>query len=444
MAPTGRALADPTRLYESVRKRARLWRAWSEIHRNAISSKSADTRAEAKTFKQEIVRNLDRIARQLQQNRFRFLPQKGVLIPKASGRPRPIVMAPIESRVVQRSILDTLQEIPALREVLCAGYNFGGVPGKDFGVPGAIVKVQSAIKEHPYYLRTDVKSFFERVNRQLAVRGVLRFVEDPKFASLFERAVETEIAEAKKYGPSIQLFPLHDEGVAQGSCLSPLLCNLLLADLDVRMNDRGIVCIRYIDDILILGRSSQSVLKAFISAHEVLAPLGLECYDPRRPEDKGKAEQGLVRNGLTFLGCELKEYQVRPSRQNRHELLANVKAVFGDSLRLLSDRAGALSTHVSYAESVTLVSKIVQGWANTFGFCTDERLMGSLDAEINGLVDDYTNRAWMLLRQASPLDRRRGLGVFAIADRVQPLATKLLKSLSIPSVGSDKLRVSDK
>lgn len=421
------------RLYDSVRRRGRLWRAWSDVHRNAISSKSADTRTEANAFKQEIVRHIERIARQLQQNRFRFLPQKGVLIPKASGQSRPIVIAPLESRIVQRSILDALQDIPALRQTLCAGYNFGGVPGKDFGVPGAILRAQSEFKARPYYIRTDVKSFFERVNKSLAIRHVLRFVNDEKFADLFERAVDTEIADASNYGPNIRLFPLHDQGVAQGSCLSPLLCNLLLADLDLRMNDRGIVSIRYIDDILILGRSAEAVVKAFAAAQEMLTRLGLECYNPRRAEDRGKAEQGIVSRGLTFLGCELTGSQVRPSRENRRELLSGVRTAFDESLHLLTNASVAAKAHGTYAETITLVGKIVQGWANTFGFCTDDRVMGGLDAEITSLVEGYTKSVFTLLRRSSPLNRRRGLGVFAIADRVQPLATKLLRSLNIDS-----------
>jgi len=433
VVPTGQLKTDPSRLYEGVRKRARLWRAWSEVHRKAVTSKSRETRGEAREFARGVVRHIDRIARQLQQDRFKFLAQKGVLIPKSSGRYRPIVVAPIASRIVQRSILDTLQDLPELRRELCAGYNFGGVPGEDFGVPGAIVKVQSEITERPFYIRTDVKSFFEHVNKPLAIARVLAFTDDKKFAAFFETAVQTELADAARYGDHVKLFPLSDEGVAQGSCLSPLLCNLLLKDLDKQLNDRSVVAIRYIDDVLILGRSAKSVFKAFSAAQETLWSMGLSCYDPRLMEDKGKAEFGNASDGLTFLGCELIGREVRPSKANRHQLLQSVEATFEDSLRLLAEPTKAIGARASYAEAITFVSKIVQGWANTFAFCTDDRVMGSLDAEINRLVDEFTNRAWRRLRGASALNRRRGLGVFAIADRVQPVSASLVKSLRVTS-----------
>jgi len=433
VVPTGQIKPDPSKLYENVRKRARLWRAWTEVHRKAVTSKSRETRGEAREFARGIVRHIDRIARQLRQDRFKFLPQRGVLIPKSGGRFRPIVVAPIASRIVQRSILDTLQSLPEIRRELCAGYNFGGVPGEDFGVPGAIVKAQSEITERPFYIRTDVKSFFEHVNKPLAIARVLAFTDDKKFADFFEAAVQTELADASRYGDRVKLFPLADEGVAQGSCLSPLLCNLLLSEVDKQLNDRSVVAIRYIDDILILGKSAKAVLKAFDAAQEKLAGMGLSCYDPRLVEDKGKAEFGNARDGLTFLGCELIGREVRPSKANRQQLLQSVEATCEESLRLLSDPAKAIENRASYAETIVFVSKVVQGWANTFAFCTDDRVIGSLDAEINRLVEDFTKRAWRRLRGASALNRRRGLGVFAIADRVQPVSVSLVKSLRVTS-----------
>lgn len=430
MVPTGHKLVSPRSLFDAVRKRARLWRAWAAVHQNAIASKSLETRGEARQYARDIPRHLERISTQLRQNRFEFCPSKGVLIPKNNGKSRPIVIAPIESRIVQRSILDTLQDIPALRSTLCAGYNFGGVPGKDFGVPGAIVKAQSEMGARPYYIRTDVKSFFDRVNRSQAIDSVLRFTDDQKFADLFKSAVATELADAEQYGENVKLFPLHDQGVAQGSCLSPLLCNLLLSELDRCLNARGIVGIRYIDDILILGRTSKATFKAFASAKPILASMGLEFYDPRNLADQGKAEHGSVGNGLTFLGCELNGQRVRPSRENTRSLISTIRAILNNSLHQLCNPAHAIKVHASYAETIVLVNEVVRGWANTFAFCSDDRLMGSLDAEIDEVIADYTDKVWKRLSTKKPLDRRRGIGVFAIADRVQPVSAQLIKSIA--------------
>jgi hypothetical protein len=77
-----------------------------------------------------------------------------------------------------------------------------------------------------------------------------------------------------------------------------------------------------------------------------------------------------------------------------------------------------------------LVSQTIQGWANTFGFCTDERLMGSIDAEIGVAVRNYSGVFRKRLRTMSDMDARRAIGVFVIADRVRSVGSKLVRSLA--------------
>jgi len=74
-----------------------------------------------------------------------FLPQKGIILKTSSGKKRPVVVAPIESRIVQRAILDTVQLIPEIKEKLTSGHNFGAVPGPEFGVPNAIYAATAAV-----------------------------------------------------------------------------------------------------------------------------------------------------------------------------------------------------------------------------------------------------------------------------------------------------------
>ena len=416
-------------LYGSVRKRSRLWRAWNDVSRKAIASKSRATREEAYLFGTNIARHIDRIGRQLRQQKFQFAPQKGMVLKKKSDKKRPIVIAPIQTRIVQRSILDTLQEIPELRARLTSGFNFGGVPGEGFGVPGAILTARSEMISHPYFLRTDIRSFFVNVSRRRAEEAVLRYTDDAAFSQLFREAIPTEIDDAAKHGSDINLFPLHQDGVAQGSCLSPLVCNLLLADFDERLNSRGIVSIRYIDDILILGKNSNAVFKAFDAAQSLLGDVGLECYDPRRVDHAGKAACGTSRDGFEFLGCEVSTESLRPSSKNRKELLNRVRRLFDESLKLCRDPQSASKKHASYAETIYLASKTVQGWANTFGFCTDERVMSSLDKEISILLKYYSSATRRRIRALCHVDQRRVLGLFSMADRVQPLAKDLVRSL---------------
>jgi RNA-directed DNA polymerase len=430
VAPTGKRQVDPTRLYDGLRTRRRLWAAWADVQSRARTSKSPETREDARRFSEKLLLNLDRISKMLRSGSFEFKPEKGVLLKKKHGKKkRPIVVGPIESRIVRRAMLDSLQDIPELRQKLTTGFNYGGVPGKDFGMPGAILKAVTEMRERTYFVRTDVKRFFELVPKEQAVGEVLKYTNDPKFAELFRAGVETEIADIEKYGDDIHYFPIFEDGVAQGSCLSPLLCNLLLSDFDVQMNGRGIVTIRYIDDLLILGKNYTSVFRAFASAQKLLSPMKLACYDPRLPEDRAKAESGQVTNGFEFLGCEIAKGGVRPSGTNRHKLLGHIGTILRDSEKKFNSPKIAMEKHATFSETLRLTSMVIQGWANTFAFCTDSNLMGSLDTEISIQIENYTHRFLSRLSTLDRSDRRRLLGVFPIADRVQPLTTQLLRSL---------------
>ena len=95
----------------------------------------------------------------------------------------------------------------------------------------------------------------------------------PNFLELFERATQTTLANLAHLGEDAGLFPVADKGVAQGSPLSPLIGNILLREFDANMNGRGIVCVRYVDDFVMLGPSPSILMKAFARAQAELGRL---------------------------------------------------------------------------------------------------------------------------------------------------------------------------
>ena len=420
-ATTKRKTRKPDSLYDRTKSIGRLWEAWGAVYENALASGSTQNREKAKEYAANARVRIAAIGRKLAREEFVFQPQTGVLIEKkAKGTKRPVVIAPIDSRIVQRAILDTLQEIPAIRSSLIRGLNFGGVPGKGYGVPGAIIKALEAVQTKPYYIRTDIKSFFTRVPRDRAVSIILNQISDDRFAKLVRNAVTTELADAEKYGEDQKLFPIADIGVAQGSCLSPLLCNLMLDEFDQEMNGRSVVTVRYIDDFLILAKDKKSAFAAYRSAGVLLAKFGLDAYNPILPADEEKAAHGHAKTGIKFLGCEVRPDRVRPSRENWRGLVNKLDTLFDESAKLLNNPAEAQRKHLTYAETTIRASKTVQGWANTFGFCTDDQLMNSVDVEVTNAFAKYNRRVRLIVTRHAPIDQRKALGVFAIQDRVSP------------------------
>lgn len=403
-------------LYDVVRERDRLWSAWEVVNRNAIRSDASSTRQEAEAYRLRLRRNLEQLARKLADRRFLFEPQRAVAIPKPnSAAKRPLVVAPIANRIVQRSLLDTLQELPSIRSRLTAGFNFGGVEGK--GVPDAVGKVAAHAASHPFFIRTDVAGFFQHVRRKEALDALLSSIDEPEFVALVTSAITTELDDATQHLAEMGIFPLHEEGVAQGSCLSPLLCNVLLHPFDKQMNDRGIVTVRYIDDFILLAKNEGAARKAFSSAQRWLSAHGLSCYDPANPEHSKKAEHGTLEKGATFLGCEVLLEGTRPSRENFRSLEKKLEAGLAESLKAMKSPAKAQKERRTFADTLKWASDTVRGWGNTFGFCSDERLFRDIDATVSQKLSEYELEFMRLRHRMSADDSRRATGVFLLQDR---------------------------
>src|SRR5262249_29019461 len=152
-------------------------------------------------------------------------------------------------------------------------------------------------------VRSDIAEFFRAIPRARAIAEIGRVLPDDRILRLLDRATHTELENLEALGDSAALFPCEETGVAQGGTLSTLLGNALLRGFDEAMNGRGIVCLRYVDDLLILGPRAAHVKKAFQSASRMLSELELHAYDPEL--EPGKAAQGHAAGGVEWLGCEI-------------------------------------------------------------------------------------------------------------------------------------------
>ena len=426
-------MAGPPSLSKLLRRFGNLEEAWRHVHSHAIGSQSSEIRNEARAFERSVTTTLRSIQSRLGQGRFKFEPARGITIRRKSKTPRPVVVAPIQSRIVQRALLNVLQGIPAIKSDLQAGYNYGGVSGSRFGVPAAIAKALLAVRSSGYYVRTDIKSFFVTVPREIALNAILLHVDDPGFAAIFRKATKVELQDVERFGQDVALFPLHETGVAQGSALSPLLCNYLLRDFDKQMNGRGIVCIRYIDDFILFAKDKRQAFKAFHSAQNALKALGLEAYNPNDPAEKDKADHGRTDGTVDFLGCEVSLTRVRPQQDNWKSILTRIEEAFDDCIKALDEPAKAVllpDGRGTYAGAIRTASNIVRGWGNTYSFCNDDRLMRDIDRLIDQRLASFRNRFNHRIRSLSVDDRRRALGVFLLADCKKDLSADSARTLA--------------
>ena len=407
-----------------VRRQPRLWAAWRHVHQNGLSSKSRETRAEVKAFQDEAPRHIPRIARRLQRKTFSFLPAQGIPQKRKGKTPRPIVVAPVENRLVQRSILDVLQDVPAMDPLFRVNTSFGGIKGR--GVRQALQLAYEAVRgDAQFYVRSDIESFFTRIPKSTVLDQIESVVGDTDFMQLLADAVDVELSNLDALGANTALFPLHEIGVAQGCCLSPLMGNVLLGDFDRQMNGRGILCLRYIDDFLVLGPTEAKVRGAFRSAQRLLAQHGLRAYDPE--EDNAKAEAGMVDKGFEFLGCDVRPGMITPNKKSRRRLLASVSNVLDTSVASMNDPEKLVADGRTFIDSLSEVSNIVHGWGNQYSYCNDRLVLRQLDEQIDSTINSYLSAYSEARRRLNPSrhpeDARRLLGIHLLADsKSDPIA----------------------
>ncbi len=402
-------------------RRTTLFHAWRKVRENGLHSLSDETRQEISQFDAMAASRLDRILHHLSHHRFEFRAQKGVPVRRTGKKARPLVIAAIENRVVQRAILDVLQDLPQIRDLLSIRTSVGGIKGR--GREHAMALVREAVDIGArYFIRSDIEGFFTRIPRAEVLDFIARFVDEREFLELVDRATGTKLANLHQLGDDALLFPTDDLGVAQGSPLSPLIGNVLLRDFDTDMNGRGITCIRYIDDFLLLGPNERAVAKAFDHAQQLLAGFGLRAYSPGTD---AKAEAGRVQDGFDFLGCAFSPGLIQPARLARKKIRAQIDAILAEGRRSIAASRTAEADRIPkqrYAQTLDRINRVLQGWGHAYAFCDGRQCFVTIDGYVDAKISRFQGEIASILARVPAATARRVLGVHLLSDTpISPL-----------------------
>lgn len=402
------------KLYKKLHTPARLARAWRTVQANALQSESPVTLKEVQEFSKKSVDEVKKIRRHMMKMSFKFQKSRGVAVPRpGKDTPRPIVVAPIPNRIIQRAILEVLQEDRGIAQYIDVKTSFGGL--KDKNVRNALEQVVASMNEGKiYYARSDIKNFFTKIPRDEVLTTIEANLScyDGSFLEILKKAVTTELDNLAKLSELADLFPIKEEGVAQGSCLSPLFGNIFLGEFDKITNSEDVICIRFIDDFIILGSSSKAVLAKMRAGIKFLKDKGLEVHDPFANTEK--ADHGLVSKGFDFLGCSITPDRISPNAKTVQRIKTKVSERLHDAIYNLSH---VDTKNDSYIKALRDVNNSVKGWGNSYSFCNNAHLFSQLDKEIGEEVEKFS-QAFSKLQNShkSWKERQRLLGVHLIED----------------------------
>lgn len=417
--------------YKKVYRKPNIIKSWKHIQSNARTSSSKDTVDEVNQYEAKADTNINKLIKSLKNKNFIFDKAFGYEKEKRSKKDtRPIVVHSINNRIVQRSILDVLSNEKKFKSYINSPNSYGGIKG--LGVQDALKAIINAINNgNTFYLRSDISDFFTKVDRQRVINKINEVIKDVEFISLVDHAMKTELKNMDQI-KNIGKFPLSEIGVAQGCCLSPLFGNILLNEFDISLNDGGIVCIRYIDDFVILGKTEKVVRKAFKACNKLLNELQLSAYDPNESGDK--ARFGNVKNGFDFLGCNIRPWRIIPTKNNRDKLVRNIDEILKTSISELLSPKDAVKQHKTLVDTLNYIGNVIRGWGNQYKYCNNlnqiyEQLDRKIDDRISAYLSQYSSIRKKLIKGQAYDDARRILGVYLLVDSK---STPIIKSTNSP------------
>jgi len=403
-------------LFQELRDLSNLRQAWKSVYNNGITSQSFETISEIKKFDLKADQNLRIIYRLLKQNLYEFQPSKGVALERKGKKPRPIAISKVQDRIVQRTLLDIIKKQKKIKCFVEHPFSFGGIPKRS--IVSAIEKVCKAINNgYEFYIRSDIKNFFQNIPRKEALRMIYDNLPDASLNDILERATCVDLDNAITFKKEIKdLFPTEDIGVAQGCCLSPFLGNILLYDFDNQMNKGDVLCFRYIDDFIILAKNNKICWAAFKRGLKVLEKYGLNAYHPTK--DKDKATCGSTRKSLHFLGCTISPSFVHPDKKTINRLIEKIEKHIDSSKSIL----GVISTNTyvnydySLSKTIYEIHKTLNAWGNHYSFCNSNLIFKGIDENINRIIANYMDYYFKLCRNANENVKRRLLGAYLLID----------------------------
>jgi RNA-directed DNA polymerase len=304
----------------------------------------------------------------------------------------------VESRIVQRALLNVLVTMPALKPYFETPFSFGGIRKAKVAnaksrrddpsaVPAAIRAVLNEIeKGATHFVAAGIRSFFTRVSKAQVLSIISDAVQDAEFTEFLERAITVELSNLAELKHLAKNFPTSDIGVAQGNSLSPLLGNIALAEFDKIMNEEDCRCMRYIDDFIIVAPSAKAANARYRKAVAFLKGLGMELS----PDKTSKGAQ-KIENGFAFLGIEVVPGRVRPSRAARHKLLSSLEIEFTASRKAFEQARNGKRMPRARSLITTLkrVDGMIEGWGKHYWFCDDNKFFAELDSEIMKKIGAY-------------------------------------------------------
>ena len=302
-------------------------------------------------------------------------PVRRVEIPKPDGGIRKLGIPTVIDRIIQQAIA---QQLMPIYEPLFSDGSYGYRPKRS--AKDAILKIREYAEQG--YTRAvilDLSKYFDTINHVKLLNLLRQNVKDERVIQLIKRYLKSGVMENGVVSPT-------EEGSPQGGNLSPLLANVYLNEFDQEFKKRGVPCIRYADDIVLLAKSERASLRLLDSSVKYLEqPLQLKVN-----REKSRTVSVFAIRNFKFLGfCFGKGKKgvfIRVHQKSWKK--------FKDKLKALTSRSRCGSI-VNAMKRITVVAR---GWLNYYGITDMKKNIEALNGWLYRRIRMCIWKQWKLPR----------------------------------------------
>jgi RNA-directed DNA polymerase len=320
----------------------RLLRAFEGLRKDAAPGADGVTWRE---YEQGLLARLGDLHARVQSGRYRSVPSRRVYIPKADGRLRPLGIASLEDKIVQRAVCEVLN---AVYEADFREFSYGFRGGRSQHDALDALAYGFTRRRVNWVLDADIRGFFDHLDRGWLMRFLRHRIADERVLRLVMKWLSAGVIEDGQWSDA-------GEGTPQGGSLSPLLANIYLHYvLDSwitwwqERNARGkVTAVRFADDFVIGFQYREDADRFLEELRGRLAGFSLELhpektrlieFGPHAARNRAARGEGKPET-FTFLGFRHIARTARNGRfwiqriTDRKKMTAKLKQVKAEIMR---------------------------------------------------------------------------------------------------------------
>ena len=264
-----------------------------------VSSKGIDKKS-TENFKSDKANQLEVLERKIKSGTFKFSPYLEILrVKNRESLPRLLSLPTIRDRIILNITKDILHE------------EFKDSVNRE--LPNSYIrKIKKFLEKNKkaetiHFLKTDIKKFYDEVDRGILIKKLKKEVTDKSFLNLLKNAIETPTVPSNYKKSDLSKY-IVEKGIPQGLSISNILAQIYLKEFDdyFRAELDSDLYLRYVDEIIIFSKSDCT--KSLNSIKNKLAEIKLNINEE-------KTLSGNLEKQIEFLGYSINRDNISVSNK---------------------------------------------------------------------------------------------------------------------------------